>query len=335
MATVGSSYLTLADLRRQQNRNDEIADIIEIMAQRNDMLADAPAVECNQGHEHLTTIRSGLPSPTWRRLYEGVQPTKGTTTQVTDATGYMEDWSEVDAKLVERAKDPQKFRMNEAKAHIMGIAHTFASTLIYGNTATEPEKFDGLAVRYSSLTAPNGNQIIDAGGTGSDNTSVWFITWGEQATHLLYPEGSPLGIQREDIGKETKEKSDGSLYQVYREKFAQDVGVSVRDWRQNVRLANIDVSDLSADPNAVGGTGADLIDLMIDAYYQLDNPNAADGNCVIYCSRTIAKFLHKQAMQAKNIRLSIEQYEGRPTTMFLGHPIRRMDAILETEARVV
>lgn len=331
MATIGSSYLTLADLRRQQNRNDEIADIIEIMAQRNDMMADAPAVECNQGNEHLTTIRAGLPDPTWRRLYEGVQPTKGTTTQVTDATGYMEDWSEVDAKLVEKAKDPQKFRMNEAKAHIQGITNAAAYTLFYGNTATEPEKFDGMAVRYSSKTAPNGNQIIDANGTGSDNTSIWFITWGENATHMLYPEGSPLGLNREDIGKETKEKADGSLYQVYREKFSQDIGLSVRDWRQNARIANIDISDLKAD----AATGADLIDLMIDAYYQLDNPGAADGTVMIYCSRTIAKFLHKQAMNEKNVRLSIEDYAGRPTTMFLGHPIRRADALLETEARVV
>jgi hypothetical protein len=331
MPTIGNSYLTLADLRRQTNRNDEVADIIEIMAQRNDFMMDAPAIECNQGHEHLTTIRSGLPTPTWRRLYEGVQPTKGTTAQVTDATGYMEDWSEVDAKLVERAKDPQKFRMNEAKAHLQGIANTAAFTVFYGNTATEPEKFDGLSVRYNDKNAPNGNQIIDAGGTGSDNTSIWFITWGEGATHMLYPEGSPLGIQRDDIGKETKENTNGSLYQVYREKFSQDIGLSVRDWRQNARVANIDVSDLTS----TGATGAKLIDLMIDAYYQLDNPGAADGNTVIYCSRTIARILHKQAMNANNVRLSIEDYGGRPTTMFLGHPIRRADALLETEARVL
>lgn len=330
MATVGASYLNLADLRRQQNRNDEIADIIEIMGKRNDMLADGPTVECNEGNSHLTTIRSGLPTPTWRRLYEGVQPTKGTTVQVTDATGYMEDWSEVDAKLVDKAKNPQKFRMNEAKAHIQGIAHEFASTVIYGNTATEPEKFDGLATRYSDTQAANGNQIIDAAGSGSDNTSIWFVTWGEQTCHFLYPEGSDLGIKRQDKGMQTKEKSDGSLYDVYREKFQQDVGLSVRDWRQIVRIANIDVGDLTAD----AATGADLIDLMVDAYYQLDNPGAGEGNVVIYASRTIAKFLHKQAMNANNVRLSLEQYEGRPTTMFLGHPIRRQDAILETEAEV-
>jgi len=330
MATVGNSYLSLADLRRQQNKNDEIADIIEIMAQQNEMIADAPTFECNEGNSHLTTIRAGLPSPTWRKLYQGVQPTKGTTTQVRDTTGFMEDWSEVDAKLVEKAKNPQKFRMNEARSHIMGIAHELASTLIYGDTATDPEKFTGLAPRFDDMSADNGNQIIDGGGTGSDNTSVWFVTWGEDTCHMLYPEGSPLGLSRRDLGLDTKELSDGSLYEVYREKFTQDVGLSVRDWRAIARLANIDVSDLTAD----AGSGADLIDLMIDAYYALDNPGLANRNVTIYCSRTIAKFLHKQAMNKTNVELTLEEFAGRKVPMFLGAPIRRMDAILETEAQV-
>ena len=330
MATVGNSYLSLADLRKQQNKNDEVADIIEIMAEQNDMIADAPTFECNEGNSHLTTIRAGLPAPTWRKLYEGVQPTKGTTTQVRDTTGFMEDWSEIDAKLVEKAKNPAKFRMNEAKAHIMGISQELGRTMIYGDTATDPEKFTGLAARFGDTTADNGNQIIDAGGTGSDNTSVWFVTWGEQTCHLLYPEGSQLGIRRKDLGVETKEKSDGSLYEVYREKFGMDVGMSVRDWRAIARVANIDVSDLTAN----AATGADLIDLMIDGYYQLDNPGMANGNTVIYTSRTIAKFLHKQAMNKTNVELTLEEFAGRKVPMFLGHPIRRMDSILETEAQV-
>lgn len=330
MATVGNSYLSLADLRKQQNKNDEVADIIEIMAEQNDMIADAPTFECNEGNSHLTTIRAGLPAPTWRKLYEGVQPTKGTTTQVRDTTGFMEDWSEIDAKLVEKAKNPAKFRMNEAKAHIMGISQELARTMVYGDTATDPEKFTGLAARFGDTSADNGAQIVDGGGTGSDNTSVWFVTWGEQTCHLLYPEGSELGVRRKDLGVETKEKSDGSLYEVYREKFGMDVGMSVRDWRAIARLANIDVSDLTGDASA----GADLIDLMIDAYYQLDNPGMASGNTVIYTSRTVAKFLHKQAMNKTNVELTLEEFAGRKVPMFLGHPIRRMDSILETEAQV-
>ena len=331
MPTVGRSYLNLADLRRQQMKDDTIADIIEIQAQELSMLSDGPTVECNSGDEHLTTIRAGLPTPTWRKLYQGVQPTKGTTAQVKDSTGFVEDWSEVEAKLVEKAKNPGKFRLNDATAHLHGIAREIGFTTIYGDVSVDPEKFTGLAPRYSSLTAANGNQIVDGGGTGSNNTSIWFVGWGENGTHFLYPEGSALGIKRDDKGLQTKMLADGSLYDVYREKFTQDIGLSVRDWRVNARVANIDVPALTA----TGATGADLITLMVRAYYRLDNPGRPGTNTVIYTSRTIAEYLHLQAMNKANVQLRLEQVEGKPVVMFLGHPIRRMDSILETEQRVV
>jgi hypothetical protein len=312
MATIGNTYVTLADLRKQQNKNDEVVDIIEIMALQNEMLNDAPTIECNEGNTHLTTIRAGLPTPTWRKLYQGVQPTKGVVTQVRDATGFMEDWSEIDAKLVEKANE-------------------LGTQVIYGDTAVFPERFTGLAPRYNDLNADNGNQIVDAGGTGSTNTSIWFVTWGENTTHLLYPEGSPLGMSRKDLGVSTKEVADGSLYEVYREKYCMDVGLSVRDWRQNARIANIDVSLLTKN----AASGADLIEQMTRATYRLDNPNASGGTQVIYCSRTIALFLHMQAMYRTNVQLTLEQFDGKTIPAFMGIPIRRMDAILETEARVV
>jgi hypothetical protein len=331
MAIVGNTYLTLADLHKQ-TWGEDIATIIEVLSSYNSMYEDAPVLECNMGSSHLTTIRSGLPTPTWRKLYQGVQPTKGTVTSVKDATGMLEDWSEVDAKLVEIAKNPARFRLNEAKAHLAGMANTLGSTVFYGDTDVNPERFTGLHPRFNSKSAANGNQIIDAGGTGSDNTSIWFITWGEDSVHLLYPEGTKAGLQREDKGKTTKELADGSLYDVYREKFSQDIGLSVRDWRGVARVANIDVSDLRS--NATSG-GADLINLMIDAYYALQNPSQPNGKTVIYAPKTVQYFLHKQAMNKTNVQLNLDQSEGRPVVTFLGLPIRRDDNILETESQIV
>lgn len=330
MATVGAMYPTLSDLKKQE-WGDDIATIIDMLVQYNAMYEDAPILECNMGTSHLTTVRTGLPSPTWRKLYKGVLPTKGTTAQVKDATGMLEDWSEIDAKLVEISKNPAKFRLNEAKAHIAGMANTLGSTVYYGDTDVNPERFTGLHARFNSKTAGNGKQIIDAGGTGSDNTSIWFVTWGEDSVHLLYPEGTKAGLQREDKGKTTKELSDGSLYDVYREKFSQDIGLSVRDWRGVARIANIDVSNLTAD----GATGAKLIDLMIDGYYALQNPNQPNGKTVIYAPKTAQTFLHKQAMNKTNVNLTLDQSQGKPVVSFLGLPIRRDDNILETEGQIV
>ena len=79
MATVGNTYLTLADAYRMQGPLKGKARIIEMLAQFNPAVQDANVVECNMGEEHFTSIRTGLPEPTWRKLYQGVQPTKGTT----------------------------------------------------------------------------------------------------------------------------------------------------------------------------------------------------------------------------------------------------------------
>lgn len=330
MATFGNTYLDIADVRRQSDRSDVIADVIEVLAQQNEALFDAPVLEANQGMSHLATIRAGLPDVTWRKLYSGVQPSKGTTTQVRDTTGMLEAWSEVDSELLRISPDPAKLRFNQAKAHIMSMAHEVASKMFYGDASVEPEKFTGLTPRFSSKSAANGEQIIDAGGTGSDNTSVWFITWGEGLTHLIYPRGTAAGLRREDLGEDTKVDATGGLFRVTRERFVQHVGLTVQDWRAVARIANVDVTNLTNDASA----GADLIDLMVDAFYALDNPGRRDGNTVIYTSRTIAKYLHKQAMNVNNVRLGIEDFAGRPTVTFLGHPVRRMDALLETEAQV-
>lgn len=330
MATVGSNYLTLADVRRQTDANDDIANIVEILALSTPLTEDAPVFEANSGNRHLTTIRTGLPRPTWRKLYEGVMPTKGTTAQVYETTGFMEDWSEVDAKLVDMSKNPRKLRANEARAHIMGIGQELEQTLWYGNTDVWPERFNGLDIRYNSLSAGNGGQIIDAGGTGSDNTSIWFIRWGEDSVHLIYPEGSSLGLRRDDKGMQTKELNDGSLYDVYREKFQMDAGLAVRDWRAIARIANLDVSNLRS------GVGApDLISLMLDAYYALDKPAMPNGNLAIYVPRTLGVTLHKQALDKINNNLTLDTIEGRPITRFMGAPIRVSDSILTTEARIV
>jgi hypothetical protein len=163
-----------------------------------------------------------------------------------------------------------------------------------------------------------------------------FVTWGEDTCHMIYPDGAMAGFQHRNLGEDTKEKTDGSMYQVYRDYFQWHLGMSVRDWRGISMVRNIDVSDLTKDASS----GADLIEYMIDAYYNLDQPGLGAGSIddpgvdrrtVIYCNKTIAAFLHKQAMLGTNVNLTIENFAGKPITTFLGHAIRRVDSILNTE----
>lgn len=162
---------------------------------------------------------------TWRMLYQGVQPTKSTTAQVRDATGFAEAWSEIDEKLYQLTQDKAGLRLSEAQAFLEGLNQAMATSMFYGDQATSPAKFTGLAPRFNKLaTSGSGAQIIDAGGTGSDNTSIWFLVWGENTVHSLYPKGSKAGVTREDKGVQTKTNPDGSVYDVVREKFQWDSG---------------------------------------------------------------------------------------------------------------
>lgn len=330
MAILGNTYVGLADVLRRQDSDSKIAVVIEMLRELNPILDDMMVIPCNDGTSHLTTVRTGIPNATWRLLYQGIQPTKSQTAQVRDTVGMLEAWSEVDAKLVDLTEDSAGLRLSEATAFLEGMNNDMATTLFYGNQALEPEKFTGLAPRFNDSSTAAGAQIIKAGGSGSTNTSIWFVVWGERTVTGLYPKNSMGGIHRDDKGQQTKTLSDGSVYDVYREKFSWDLGLSVRDWRYVSRVANIDVNNLTAD----AASGANLLNYMTDAYYKLRQRRVNGGRAAIYCNTTIKSFLHKQAKNATNVRVTLDEASGEEVVSFLGMPIREVDAILNTEATV-
>ncbi len=327
MATVGSSYLALADYYGRMDGNDQIAEVINMLTEINPILDDAIVQECNNGSSHLTTMRTGLPQGTWRKLYSGVQPTKSKTAQVQDTTGWLEAYSEVDKKLVDLAgSNGAALRMDEAEAFIEGMSNQMADAMFYSDTAATPEKFMGLSPRFNSLSAANGAQIVNGGGSGSDNTSIWFVVWSPKTVSLLFPKGSKAGVQRKDLGEQTKEENN-ELYQVMREHFQWDIGLTVRDWRYVSRVANIDVSDMTAG-------SVDLVDLMIDAYYKLRQRRVRNGKAAIYCNTGVKTALHKLARTDAAATLTVDKVEGQEVVSFLGIPIREVDAITNTESVV-
>ncbi|WP_349018626.1 phage major capsid protein, partial [Citrobacter freundii] len=49
--------------------------------------------------------------------------------------------------------------------------------MLNGTLVGQPEAFLGIAPRFSDLSAPNADNIIDAGGTGANLTSIYLIGW--------------------------------------------------------------------------------------------------------------------------------------------------------------
>jgi len=146
------------------------------------------------------------------------------------------------------------------------------------------------------------------------------------------PKGSQMGLQhvRDNGGAPiTVVLANGNRQQVYRDFFRWDVGLALRDWRANVRICNIDVSNLVAESSA-----ADLYKQMIKAYHRI-KPVMGMGRPTITMTRTAMEMLDIQARNSQNYNLDQTTVDGKLVTSFRGIPILVSDALTETEARIV
>ena len=326
-----STYLTLLDYAKREAPGGGIGEIIEVLAATNPIIADANVLEGNLATGHRSIQRSTEPSGSWRLLNYGVAAEKSTTVQKDDTCGILEAYSKVDVDVAMLSGNEAAFRASEDNAFISGLNSTAATAIFYGNTLTDPEQMHGLAPRYNDTDGNYSNQIISASGSGSDNTSVWLVTWGPKTCTLIYPKGSSAGLTSEDMGKQLVTDSNGLMYTAYVTKFQWKLGLALMDYRYVIRICNIDVSDLSADASA----GADLLDKLTDAYYARPTVDLGNmGKTFIYCNKTIAKFLHKQAQNKSNVNLTIDSPAGKPIVSFLDAPVHVCDNIISTEAVV-
>ena len=335
MATIGNSYLNLIDLyKRTDPKSGAITPVIEALHTLNPLMQDAIAIEANQGTKHLSTTRTGLPAVTWGKLYQGIPQSKSTTQQVEDSTGFVEGLSFVDNRLLEISKNPGAVRMSEAQAFLESMAQDVQTNFFYSDTLTTPERFKGLGARYN---VTGNSQVVDGGGTGSDNTSIWFVTWGERQTALIYPEGTKAGVTRQDKGEVRVYDADNNPYYGKEEYFKQHVGVTVGDYRFNARIANIDLSDMLAG-------SVDLYALLRKAYWKLQGRRAqkldnggmvSQGRTVIYANRDVLSMLDAATTNATKVELKPTEVEGKEVLTYRGLPIRETDALINAEARVV
>lgn len=334
MAVGATTHPTLVDLVKRQAPDGSIDAIAELLTETNEILEDMVWVQGNLQTGHRTTVRTGLPTPTWRKLYGGVQPTKSTTAQITDNCGMLEAYAEVDKALADLNGNTAEWRLSEEAPHIEGMNQEMVDTLFYGNEGTEPEAFTGFSPRFNDLSAENADNIVDGAGTGSDNGSIWLVCWGPNSVHGIVPKGSVGGLQMEDKGQVTIEDADGSggRMEAYRTHYRWDCGVTVRDWRYIVRICNIDKSALTAD----AATGANIPDLMFEAMELLPHMSIAKASRpVFYMNRVVLTKLRQQSANGvSSSTLTFQDLGGIPVTSFHGIPIKRCDALAGDEARV-
>lgn len=333
MATLGTFNPTYIDLQKRLDPNGDIAPVAELLYEYNEVIEDMTWMEGNLPTGHRSTIRTGIPEPAFRKFYGFTQPSKSTTVQVTDNCGMLDDYSVVDKAMADLNNNAASFRLSEDLALIQGFRNKCAESIFYGDETITPEGITGLAPRYNDLSAENADNIIDAGGTGVDNASIWLVCWSPMTVHGIVPKGSAAGLQMKDLGEVTVQDTEGGtngLMQAYRTYYRWDIGLTVRDWRAVVRIANIDKSELTADASS----GANLPQLMFEASELLHE--MAGGRCTWYMSRDVKTKLGQQiASGVENSTLEMMDVGGRKVMAVRGWPVRRVDALAADEARVV
>lgn len=337
MATLGASVLTLTDWAKRLDPDGKTAKIAEVLSETNEMVNDMMWKEGNLPTGEQTTIRTGLPAVYWRLMNQGVPNSKSTTAQVTEQCGNLQARSQIDQDEAELNGNTNDYRLSESMAFVEAMSQEFADTLIYGSAAN-PEEFVGLANRYTSTSDSNGQNILSAGGSGADNTSIWLCGWGAKSVYGIFPKGSKAGLTHEDLGLDDAFDSSNDRFRAYMDLYKWKGGLTVKDWRYVVRIPNIDVSDLAGLTGTQAITAStSIIKLMSRAIDRL--PMLSGISPAFYANRTVLSHLRMIGLEKSNAAVTVEpainQFgENIFTTKFLGIPVRLNDAITESEAVV-
>lgn len=321
MAIIADKYYNLLDYAKQFDESGQELAIAEVLSKSNPIIGDALVIESNLDSGHEYAVRTGIPEGTWRRAYQGIEPAKATTKVVVEGYGTLSAYSVVDKLIAEKGGNLQAVRTGQSKAIIAGMSNTMAHNMIYGNAGETPERFTGLAARYSALSgAESAKNVINAGGsTNGQNSSIYLVVWDTDKVFTFFPKGSKAGIQRVDHGLVNHVDTNGNEYPAYKEYFEWKLGLAVQDWRYAGRICNIDVTSVPST----------LIDKMCELEEKIQSLQL--GKPVWYMNRTIKAALRKLASSKQNVQYTPDQITSRPMMTFNEIPVHVCDAIADTE----
>ena len=284
----------------------------------------------------LRTTRSGASSRSHR------QPADPRETLET-----LETIALVDKKLAELNHNDAAWRAGEELPYLEAMSHDFERALFHGTMPRATERFHGFAERYARLdakkaaTAPN---VIDAGGRGKNLTSIWLVGWSPSICYCFYPKNTAAGLRIEDIGEEAALDKEGGEFRALKTCYTWTFGLSVRDWRYVVRIANVPKSLVehvagecptqgTESPSPSSSAQHPLCALLTQALNLI--PSHEGVRLAFYGNRDVATALNLLRAEPRNTCLSGKKTESRPAVLFFnGIPFRRVDALTWGEKTV-
>lgn len=344
MAVQASGVATLLDVLQEMAPDGKQMDTAEVLTKNTPELEDMTWMEGNTVTGHRDSVRTTLPSPSFRSLNEGVPVTKAGSTPIEETAALLEDFSQVDRELAIMSGNVNAYRLKQAKPHIIGMGHKMAQTFWYGNAASDPKSFNGMTIRYNSLNtavSQTATNVINAGGTGSNLRSIWVVGFSEDTITGIFPKGTRGGLDHEDATNASGEgahgfpaaarifDASGNSYMGYADHWIWRCGLMVKDWRYAVRIANIDPTALTINH----ATGPHLQDLLVQAVERIESTSGV--RAAIYAPRAINAFFRRQLVNDKNAFMGWNEIGGKKVMAFGEIPVRRSDILETAEAQVV
>lgn len=212
-------------------------------------------------------------------------------------------------------KDRALYRARKDQMFIRGLTRSMVKRVFQGNPATDPRDCMGLA----NIVLPNrdggawNNSIIDAGGTGDNLTSIYFIHWHPEAMTLFFPEnGGATGISVE-VQKAPIYVPDanGKMFPAYVTEFGYDLGVFAGNPENIVRIVNVDTTKITTAKGA-----ADLLKLFVEARHRLRTDDFSSVG--IYCTDQVGMIYDLQLLEKTRYTLEYKTFGQREGMLSFG-----------------
>ena len=328
---INSAYNYAAIMSQIGPDQKSLLPIVNGLVERLPIFADAPVKESDYIDQEMVSRWTRLPAPYWHKIGEGITATMGHKQQATETMGMLRNQLRINEEVLNKipAGARESWMAGEEAGFVEGMAQEVENTLVYGDSGTAPEEFDGLHVRYGSIAA---NSVFNNGASDSGNmTTMWLVQWHPTECCFIYPKGGGGGLRRKPGGRVYMSTDTDATGKVESTKayawfiitdFEWDLGLCVKDTRRIKAVRNIH--------KTIGNANEIDVDVLIQA----KNSFRTSGQIYSYCHQDIASQLQIQVKDKGNVWMNPETPFGKPVVYVLDMPIRVSDAILLTETTV-
>lgn len=301
----------------------QLMDFANTLDERQPILQDAQFYPANDTLSHTGLREVSLPTPQIIKLGDGHDASKTEITSYREGLSIFKDRIQVPVDVTRISPNPGRERSKREMRHMEGFNQGVANHILNGTSVADPEKFNGLAVRYASTSTTG---VYSVGGDSSTLTSVWLIQWGEDTVHMVYPKNHPhLGVNIEDKGQVLVSAENSKDRWDYVTELEWWCGLDIYDQRSVKRVCNIETLIYTA-----GNLTMTLVKKIIEAR----NSYRTSGTVWLYCSETVVNALEFLALDKSNVRYSSDNPWGKEMLMLRDMPIRKWDSISDTETTI-